>query len=176
MSHISDSQFQELLDGNLNDRQSKLFLSHILDCRICQKEWQTYLQLKKKLKQIPEIRLSEDFTDHVLAALPGRPFRFRIRKLIISISACGFLAVIVASYYFRASLKQAFLSNTGFQSPLLEFRSIFDSISQFILRIGGDQVIYFAVACLALFLIGVLDKKIIQPKTRGSLHLLNGIS
>ncbi|NQT27906.1 hypothetical protein HQ585_21290 [candidate division KSB1 bacterium] len=174
MSHISDSQFQELLDDNLNERQSKLFLRHIWDCPQCREEWQIYRQLKKTLMQEPVVPLSNHFTDDTMASLPSRLPRFIIQRWIIAVSSLSILAGIGALYYFRDILKRIVLTNAGFESPLLQLTSILSTIGNFILRIGGDQVVLFLIACFALLLIGLLDKKVFQRRTKHSFQVING--
>ena len=175
MSHLSDTQFQELLDNKLNQRQYDLYLKHIRECPLCRQEWQIYQQLKRQLAKEPDIALSRTFTDNVLLALPANPFLSRLKKWIVGICIFLSLAGTGLIYFFRSTVSKTFISDVGFESPLEQFKSILLSIGDFILRIAGDQIGFFIIACLALILIGVLDKKIIQPRINRSVQLSNGI-
>lgn len=176
MSHLSDTQLQDLLDDNLNARQTHVYLGHIRECPQCRQEWNHYRRLWQNLKTDPGMPLSGEFTENVLASLPDLLRHRRIRQWMIAAGSFMILAGTGLCWCFRAAIKQFLLSRAEFETTSMQFRLAFQEIGDFILRIGGNQMVFFGLACLALILIGIVDRKFIQPRTNQPFQFQNGIS
>lgn len=176
MSHLRDDHLQELLDGNANARRTEIYRRHIRNCPRCRRDWDVYRKLKQHLEMEPGPPLSEQFTDRVLAALP-RPAGLRtLRRWVAAGSVLGLAAAAAGIGAFHEAIRQALFDREASESPLMQFRTALDAIVGFIARVGGDQLVFFGIACMALLLIGVVDRKIIQPRMHRSWTPLNGLS
>ncbi len=75
MKHLTDSQIQDYLDGNLTAEQEKQLQHHAGRCIYCRRELETYKELYLELRRQPAFSISPSLADHIIEKIqsPEKP-------------------------------------------------------------------------------------------------------
>ena len=69
MTHLTDEELQNYLDGNMSHSQVSIFEQHIESCKKCQEELAKYQSLYAGLKEEEGFALALDFSNSVMKAV-----------------------------------------------------------------------------------------------------------
>ena len=81
MTHITDTQIQEMLDGKYSNN-IEILKCHLNGCSLCIKNLKQYQTLYQELEKEPDYQFSENFTDLLISHLPQKNNRFPIFSFI----------------------------------------------------------------------------------------------
>ena len=72
MTHLTDEELQNYLDGNISHNQESIFEQHIQGCKKCQAEFEHYQSLYTGLKEEKDFALSPGFSINVMKAVHAK--------------------------------------------------------------------------------------------------------
>ena len=170
VTHLTDEEIQDYLDGNLS-HQGRIFAeAHLETCESCKVAVKQYQSLYVGLKQDRGFDLPRTFAKSVVAKLPLTPKTksgFDYSDILL-----GILAILITAF---ASLYYLNLSSLGerltqIPLPLPEIGSwLFDAGKNLVAALDGNLSLLI-VGILVLLVTGALDRILFQPLLRHRRH------
>lgn len=168
MKHMSDSDFQDYLDGNYPPNDT-FIRKHLKTCEACKHRLEQYSILYSGLKDDMAWSLPDNFADNLIAELPDRTallktvYRFLNSEVFLTFA--GIAAALGAALYyidFQAYLQffyNVFKLEFDFTPLLEEFTNI--------ITLLNPHGLSLLLSCVfVLLIIGALDRFIIQRLIR----------
>ena len=165
--HFSDSQLQDILDGNIKPtRQQK---AHLDSCRQCRQALDNYQVITQVMAEESEISLTADFANKVIQAIPEtRNSPITVRRPAIGdglIVFASVAAIIASALYFIDPVVIYNLSANLVDRFSLPESSFLMNIDSFLNWVGiSPMMLFFTV--LTIIIIGGIDQ-IISRQHRG---------
>ena len=169
MKHLSDTQLQLYLDGGLSS-ENKAAAAHLSNCDLCKSELELYKTVYAELKceeNDKAVRLSSDFADNIIAALPEIKTKKKLSFSFLSSDSFMFVAaavlMITALVYYDFSQSFVPLKNVllGAGGRVLSYSyfdfSIFSEYAKL-----SNSIVEYAIASVALILFYGRVEKIIH--------------
>jgi hypothetical protein len=163
MEHIKDFEFQEYFEnGGYSDNIE--MHDHLSVCDSCKDEFKQYERLYKSLKVEPDWSLPDDFAEAVVSAIPSRAetkFGFLLTETFMYI-ACSVILLSTCIYYlnFKAMSLQVY-NYVAEYFTLTPLQGLLSNLSTFL---QPGMTSYILTSGLALIIIGIFDKFILQRK------------
>jgi len=168
MKHMSDSDFQDYLDGNCPPGDT-FIRKHLKTCEACKRRLEQYSILYSGLKDDIAWSLPDNFADNLIAELPHRtaPLKvvYRFLNSEVFLIFAGIAAALGAVLYyidfqvFMQSFYDIFKLEFDFTPLLEEFTNI-------ITLLNPHGLSFLLSGVLVLLIIGALDRFIIQRLIR----------
>ncbi len=166
MSHLTDEEIQNYLDGN-TPQQANQVESHLKICLHCQNLFNEYQALFTELKQEPQFQLPEQFADVIMKKLPfaykTRLLPSLVKNVLLGIGFLWLTIIVISIAYLIDSKPWEELRNQS-SHLISDLQTIFFvSINRMLSDlIGKPYLLLFAG--LTLLTIAIIDRLIIQPK------------
>jgi predicted anti-sigma-YlaC factor YlaD len=166
VTHLTDEEIQEYLDGNLS-HQSRVFAeAHLQTCELCQAALKQYQSLYVGLKQDQGFDLSRSFAKSVVAKLPiaqKTKSGFDYSDILLGILAI-LITAFVSIYYLDLGLLGKGLTHISL--PHYEFGwSLFEAAKSLVAALQANLSL-LVVGILVLLVTGALDRILFQPLLR----------
>ena len=101
LNHLTDSDIQNYLDGNLTHKQISTIEQHIADCESCKNEVANYHELYQGLKEDTGFKLSPNFSQSIILKIQGDlPITFHIRIRDVFLSVIGLIFALGITLYY----------------------------------------------------------------------------
>jgi predicted anti-sigma-YlaC factor YlaD len=170
VTHLTDEEIQDYLDGNLS-HQSRVFLeAHLKTCESCQVALKQYQSLYVGLKQDQEFDLPRTFAKSVVVRLPmaeKAKSGFNYSDILL-----GILAILVTAFTTLHFLDLGLLGRSLSYIPLPQFELIerlFDAAKNLVAALQANLSL-LVVGILVLLVTGALDRILFQPLLRHRRH------
>lgn len=169
VTHLTDDEIQDYLDGNLS-RQGRIFLeAHLETCELCQATLKQYQSLYVGLRQDKGFDLPRTFAKSVVAKLPlaqKTESGFNYSDILL-----GILAILITAF---ASLYYMDLGSLGERLTHIplphEIGSwLFEAGKNLVAALNGNLSLLI-VGILVLLVTGALDRILFQPLLRHRRH------
>lgn len=165
--HISDQQFQDYFDGQLNNKEAGKIISHKMVCSTCAESFDHYEQLFSIMSESPQPNFSPAFTKSILHRVMGTKtiFSEKVRLIIFSIlSLTGSIAI--ALYFMDYSriilgFKNLEISFDWINKTLVYFSSVPINLQGYLLFFTGIGIILL----IAIIDYLAMHKKYFRPFT-----------
>jgi anti-sigma factor RsiW len=109
MTHLTDEELQNYLDGNISPSQASIFEQHLESCKKCQVELEHYQSLYAGLKDDTALALSPDFSNAVIKAVHAeakKAFLARLWNMLLPVLGIAVgIGVMVVYVDFKPFLK-----------------------------------------------------------------------
>jgi anti-sigma factor RsiW len=106
MSHISQTQLQAFLDGELSQEQRRRLSNHIAGCSSCEARMESMEALYGLIESLPEQRLEADLTPTILARLaPPTTLSSWARWLLLAELGLGVASLVAALGWLNWSIQ-----------------------------------------------------------------------
>lgn len=170
VTHLTDEEIQEYLDGNLS-RQKRIFAeAHLKTCELCQVTLKQYQSLYVGLKQDQVFDLPKTFAKSIVAKLP--PAEKAKSGFNYSDILLGILATLITAFTTLHFLDLGLLGKRLTYIPLPQFELIerlFDAAKGLVAALEGNLSL-LVVGILVLLVTGALDRILFQPLARHRRH------
>ena len=170
VTHLTDEEIQEYLDGNLS-HQKRIFLeAHLKTCELCQATLKQYQSLYVGLKQDQAFDLPKTFAKSVVAKLPmaeKTKSGFNYSDILL-----GILATLITAFVSIYYLDLGSLGKRLTHIPLPQYELVarlFDAAKSLVAALEGNLSL-LVVAILVLLVTGALDRILFQPLLRHRRH------
>jgi hypothetical protein len=170
VTHLTDEEIQEYLDGNLSQQKRIFAEAHLETCEFCQATLKQYQSLYVELKQDQGFDLPRTFAKSVLARLPIAPKTksgFNYSDILL-----GVLAIIITAftsfYYLNLSLLGKRLTHIFL--PHYEIGTTLVEAAKGIVTALQGNLSLLVVGILVLLVTGALDRILFQPLLRHRRH------
>jgi predicted anti-sigma-YlaC factor YlaD len=170
VTHLTDEEIQDYLDGNLS-HQGKVFAkAHLESCESCQATVKQYQTLYVGLKKDQGFDLPRTFAKSVVAKLPlaqKTKSGFNYSDILL-----GILAILITAFTSIYYLDLGSLGKSLSQIPLpqFEFASwLFDAAKSLVAALQANLSLLI-VGILVLLVTGALDRILFQPLIRHRHH------
>jgi predicted anti-sigma-YlaC factor YlaD len=170
VTHLTDEEIQDYLDGNLS-HQSRIFLeAHLKTCESCQVALKQYQSLYVGLKQDQVFDLPKTFAKSVVAKLPmaeKAKSGFNYSDILL-----GILAILITAFTSLYYLDLGSLGKRLSHIPLPQFElatRLFDAAKSLVAALNGNLSLLI-VGILVLLVTGALDRILFQPLLRHRRH------
>ncbi len=157
LKHLSDTEIQDYIDGNLSQKQTAILNDHLCTCKKCQKELDEYQVLFTELKKEPTINLSTHFTKTIISKInqeSTETFNISLRDILLSV--LGLILAIGTTFAFVdvKTLLKSF--NSMFKPQVDSGITIFTKFQQLMAAMNID-INLFLFAGIILLIILLID-------------------
>jgi len=170
VTHLTDEEIQEYLDGNLS-HQSRVFTeAHLETCEFCQAALKQYQSLYVGLNQDQGFDLPRTFAKSVVAKLPlaqKTKSGFNYSDILL-----GILAILITAFTSLYYLDLGSLGKRLTHIPLPQFEFVswlFDATKSLVAALQANLSL-LVVGILVLIVTGALDRILFKPLVRGRDH------
>ena len=166
VTHLTDAEMQDYLDGNLSQKQVAIFMKHLKTCNSCQNELHEYKNLYTELKSDAEIQLSANFSKSVISKIQQESPTIsyaRFRDILLSI--IGLIIAVGITLYF-VDLKPLTKSFSNIINPLVDSAIVIFTNVQNYMSILNIDINLFVVAGLILLVIIAIDHILYRHKDK----------
>jgi hypothetical protein len=170
VTHLTDEEIQDYLDGNLSHPKRIFAEAHLKTCESCQVALKQYQSLYVGLKQDQGFDLPKGFAKSVVAKLPvveKAKSGFNYSDILLGILGI-LITTFMASYYLNlGSLGKRLTQITQPQFELIA--KLFDAAKSLVTALQGNLSLLI-VGILVLLVTGALDRILFQPLLRHRRH------
>ncbi|MCK4224599.1 MAG: zf-HC2 domain-containing protein, partial [candidate division Zixibacteria bacterium] len=163
VTHLTDEEIQEYLDGNLS-HQKRIFLeAHLKTCELCQAALKQYQSLYVGLKQDQVFDLPKSFAKSIVAKLPmaeKAKSGFNYSDILLGILAT-IITALTASYYLDLGSLGRRLTHILLPHYEIGLR-LLDAAKSLVTALQGNLSL-LVVGILVLLVTGALDRILFQP-------------
>jgi len=168
MKHLSDSDFQDYLDGNCPKGDS-FIRKHLETCEMCKHRFEQYSILYSGLKDDIAWSLPDTFADNLIAELPDKtaPLKavYRFLNSEVFLIFAGIAAALGAALYYIDF--QVYLQSFYNAFRLwFDFTPLFEEFTNVVTLLNQPGLSFLLSGGLVLLIIYVLDQFIIQRLIR----------
>ena len=170
VTHLTDEEIQDYLDGNLSHQKRIFFEAHLQTCESCQAALKQYQSLYVGLKQDQGFDLPKSFAKSVVAKLPlaeKAKSGFNYSDILLGILAI-LLTAATASYYLDLGSLGKRLTNIPL--PQFEFGTTLVEAAKGLVAALNGNLSLLVVGILVLLVTGALDRILFQPLLRHRQH------
>lgn len=164
MMHLSDTEIQDYVDGNITDEQSEI-IAHLGTCQLCMKKLRQYEVLSESLKTDFTPALSSNFADSVVTRIQTESeavSRRSVRSVLIPLlGALGGLGALIMSVYLTPFLDSFAIDKLGGHVEKI-LLSVAEKLAG---SINVDATMIVSVGLILLF-VGIVDFMIRRHKHR----------
>ena len=170
VTHLTDEEIQEYLDGNLSHQKRIFAEAHLKTCELCQAALKQYQSLYVGLKQDHGFDLPITFTKSVLTKLPlaqKTKSGFNYSDILL-----GILAILITAFTSFYYLDLGSLGKSLTHIPLPQFELIarlFGAAKNLVAALQANLSLLI-VGILVLLVTGALDRILFQPLLRHRRH------
>ena len=159
MTHLSDEELQNYLDGNISHDQISIFRQHIESCEKCQSELAQYRSLYAELKEDVAFDLSPDFSDTIMKAVQAGAKKAWLARLWNSLLPVVGIAVGIGVMIYYVDFKPFIKVFTDSLNPGRYFDSaVLSELNQVLakLNVNLNIIVFAGLSLLVVILIDYL--------------------
>ena len=170
VTHLTDEEIQDYLDGNLS-HQKRIFLeAHLKTCDSCQAALKQYQSLYVGLKQDQVFDLPKSFAKSVIARLPmaeKAKSGFNYSDILL-----GILAILITAFtsFYYLDLGSLGKRLTNIPLPHYEIGTTLVEAAKGLVAALEGNLSLLVVGILVLLVTGALDRILFQPLLRHRRH------
>jgi hypothetical protein len=159
MTHLTDEELQNYLDGNIPSSQISIFEQHFERCAQCQLELEQYRHLYVDLKKDEAFNLSLNFSDAVMQAVQSRAKKAWLARLWNILLPVIGIAVGIGAMFYYVDFKPFLKVFADSMNPGKYFDSgVLSELNQVLakLNLNLNIIVFAGLSLLAVILIDYL--------------------